>query len=114
VSISLPFSTLFLSLSLSLSLSHSHTQSEIMSIQASLHLLLFAAALINLAMPTSPKEKLTHLHFYFHEVDSGPSATVVASVTLHRSSTFGDINLFDNTLRVGPEPDSALLGGAQV
>ncbi|KAJ4776156.1 Dirigent protein [Rhynchospora pubera] len=87
-----------------------------MSTKATLALcLLFIAtlSLITTSRPDSPKEKLTHLHFYFLEVESGPNATVVTSITLHRNTTFGDINVFDNTLRVGPQPDSALIGGAQ-
>ncbi|KAJ4802277.1 Dirigent protein [Rhynchospora pubera] len=85
-----------------------------MSTKATLALcLLFIATLITTSKPDSPKEKLTHLHFYFHEVESGPNATLVTSITLHRNTTFGDINVFDNTLRVGPQPDSALIGGAQ-
>ncbi|XP_078152972.1 dirigent protein 1-like [Carex rostrata] len=84
-----------------------------MPTQATLCYLLFIATVISASTPTSPTEKLTHLHFYFHEVDSGPNSTVVTSATLHHNTTFGDINLFDNTLRVGPQPDSTLIGGAQ-
>ncbi|WOL04485.1 hypothetical protein Cni_G13206 [Canna indica] len=59
-------------------------------------------------------EKLTHLHFYFHEIDAGPNSTVVMSVDLHKNgTTFGNIGIFDNTLRTGPEPSSALIGRAQ-
>ncbi|KAF0890991.1 hypothetical protein E2562_005100 [Oryza meyeriana var. granulata] len=59
--------------------------------------------------------ELTHLHFYFHEVDAGtPNATVVNVASLHRnSSTFGDVNVFDNALREGPDPASRLIGKAQ-
>uniref|UniRef100_A0A0D9WAV7 Dirigent protein n=1 Tax=Leersia perrieri TaxID=77586 RepID=A0A0D9WAV7_9ORYZ len=59
--------------------------------------------------------ELTHLHFYFHEVDAGtPNATVVNVASLHRNaSTFGDVNVFDNMLREGPDPASRLIGRAQ-
>ncbi|BAS91514.1 dirigent protein 2 [Oryza sativa Japonica Group] len=58
--------------------------------------------------------ELTHLHFYFHEVDAGtPNATVVNVASLHRnSSTFGDVNVLDNALREGPDPASRLIGRA--
>ncbi|KAG0527986.1 hypothetical protein BDA96_06G280400 [Sorghum bicolor] len=61
-------------------------------------------------------EKLTHLHFYFHEVNAGaPNATVVNVASLHKNtSTFGDLNVFDNALREGPDPAaSRLIGRAQ-
>jgi hypothetical protein len=84
-------------------------------------------------------EKLTHLHFYFHEVNAGaPNATVVNVASLHKyapssgaahacifhpvlkpldpcrnASTFGDLNVFDNALREGPDPASRLIGRAQ-
>ncbi|XP_051228492.1 pterocarpan synthase 1 [Lolium perenne] len=60
-------------------------------------------------------EGLIHLHFYFHEVDAGtPNATVVNVASLHKnSSTFGDVNVFDNALRAGPDPVSRLIGRAQ-
>ncbi|KAG2569572.1 hypothetical protein PVAP13_7NG429600 [Panicum virgatum] len=60
-------------------------------------------------------EVLTHLHFYFHEVEAGaPNATVVNVASLHRNaSTFGDLNVFDNALREGPDPASRLVGRAQ-
>ncbi|AQK47016.1 Disease resistance response protein-like [Zea mays] len=75
--------------------------------------------------------KLTHLHLYFHEVDAGaPNATIVNVSSLHillrawwlwlprqagarRRSPFGDVNVFDNELREGPDPASRLIGRAQ-
>ncbi|GJN01409.1 hypothetical protein PR202_ga18675 [Eleusine coracana subsp. coracana] len=62
-------------------------------------------------------QRLTHLHLYFHEVEAGaPNATVVTVASMHRnddSSTFGDVNVFDNALREGPDPSSRLIGRAQ-
>ena len=65
-----------------------------------------ALMLLLLACSVAADEALTHLHFYFHEVDGGaPNATVVNVASLHRNaSTFGDLNVFDNALREGPDP----------
>ncbi|PUZ49388.1 hypothetical protein GQ55_7G322200 [Panicum hallii var. hallii] len=67
------------------------------------------------AAASAADQELTHLHFYFHEVDAGaPNATVVNVASLHRNaSTFGDLNVFDNALREGPDPASRLIGRAQ-
>ncbi|KAJ3681444.1 hypothetical protein LUZ60_015933 [Juncus effusus] len=79
-----------------------------------LSLFLIATMIIPaISTPVSPEEKSTHLHFFFHEIESGPNTTVVKSATLNLNSTFGDINVFDNTLRTGPQPDSPLIGRAQ-
>ncbi|KAG2575480.1 pterocarpan synthase 1-like [Panicum virgatum] len=74
-----------------------------------------ALMLLLLACSVAADEALTHLHFYFHEVDGGaPNATVVNVASLHRNaSTFGDLNVFDNALREGPDPASRLIGRAQ-
>ncbi|WVZ87603.1 hypothetical protein U9M48_034214 [Paspalum notatum var. saurae] len=62
-------------------------------------------------------EQLTHLHFYFHEIEAGApnaNATVVNVASLHKNaSSFGDLNVFDNALREGPDPASRLIGRAQ-
>ncbi|CAL5029437.1 unnamed protein product [Urochloa decumbens] len=60
-------------------------------------------------------DALTHIHFYFHEVQAGaPNATVVVVASLHKNaSTFGDVGVFDNALREGPDPASRLIGRAQ-
>ncbi|MED6123822.1 hypothetical protein PIB30_053034 [Stylosanthes scabra] len=70
--------------------------------------------------PTSlglPKEKLSHLHFYFHDVVSGPnpSAIVVAEAqTTKKSPTlFGAVVVSDDALTVGPDPNSKMVGKAQ-
>ena len=71
--------------------------------------------LLLLACSVAADEALTHLHFYFHEVDGGvPNATVVNVASLHRNaSTFGDLNVSDNAQREGPDPASRLVGRAQ-
>lgn len=64
------------------------------------------------------KEKLTHLHFYFHDIFKGPNATsvtVARALTAQNSSgNFGDVVVMDAPLTVGPEPSSKAVGKAQV
>lgn len=63
------------------------------------------------------KEKVTKLHFYFHEIISGnnPSAIRIAqAATTGKSPTlFGLLAMADDALTVGPEPDSKVVGRAQ-
>ncbi|XXG65164.1 hypothetical protein AAC387_Pa05g2936 [Persea americana] len=63
------------------------------------------------------KEKLSHLHFYFHNIVSGrnPTAVRVASApTTNNSATgFGAVVMIDDPLTEGPEPTSKLVGRAQ-
>ncbi|WVZ87581.1 hypothetical protein U9M48_034195 [Paspalum notatum var. saurae] len=71
-------------------------------------------------------EKLTHFHVYFHEVPVGaPNATSVLVASQHNApinpcartrrneTTFGDLRVFDNALREGPDPASPLIGRAR-
>lgn len=47
--------------------------------------LLTLSVLLILGAAAAADEELTHLHFYFHEVDAGtPNATVVNVASLHR------------------------------
>ncbi|KAL2254863.1 dirigent protein 21-like [Sesamum indicum] len=63
------------------------------------------------------KEKVTQLHFYFHDIVSGknPSAITVAesNSSLDSPTMFGVIRMMDDALTVGPEPDSKIIGRAQ-
>ncbi|GAB4851500.1 hypothetical protein Ancab_030901, partial [Ancistrocladus abbreviatus] len=63
------------------------------------------------------KEKLTHLHFYFHDILSGRNPTVVRvaeSPLTNRSLTeFDIVNMADDLLTVGPERGSKAVGRAQ-
>lgn len=63
------------------------------------------------------KEELTHLHFYFHDIVSGPNPTAVqvaAAQTSNTSSTgFGVVVVIDDPLTEGPEPNSKAVGRAQ-
>ncbi|CAI0406550.1 unnamed protein product [Linum tenue] len=61
------------------------------------------------------KEKLSHLHFYYHDILSRPSPTAVPIVrpTTNSSTFFGLVNMFDDLLTVGLEPSSKIVGRAQ-
>ncbi|KAL1815249.1 hypothetical protein ACET3Z_017823 [Daucus carota] len=63
------------------------------------------------------KEKLSHLHFYFHDIVSGrhPTAVRVASAAMTNTSStlFGAVVMMDDPLTVGPEPASKQVGRAQ-
>ncbi|KAK9287458.1 hypothetical protein L1049_015879 [Liquidambar formosana] len=63
------------------------------------------------------KEKMTKLHFYFHDTPSGknPTAMQVAqsSITNKSSALFGLIEMIDDPLTTEPEPTSKLVGRAQ-
>lgn len=61
-------------------------------------------------------EPMTHLHFYFHDKVSKPSPTavrVVDPVDPSSRSFFGMINVMDDPLTEGPEPESKPMGRAQ-
>ncbi|XP_072964798.1 pterocarpan synthase 1-like [Typha angustifolia] len=81
----------------------------------------FLLLLCTLATSTSsdsfqPKEKRTHLRLFFHEIESGPNATIYNVVNLNESSptyTFGDIHVVDSILREGTDTSSLLIGRAQ-
>ncbi|XP_027109761.1 dirigent protein 22-like [Coffea eugenioides] len=64
------------------------------------------------------KEKVTKLHFYFHDTVGGKSPTAVrvasANTTFTSSLTyFGLVVMFDDPLTAGPEITSTVLGKAQ-
>ena len=63
------------------------------------------------------KEKLSHLHFFFHDIVSGPKPTAVRVAQAHMTNTssafFGILVMADDPLTVGPEPGSKLVGKAQ-
>lgn len=64
------------------------------------------------------EEKLTKLHFYFHDVATGDNPTAVrvaeaANITSRSPSTFGAVVVMDEPLTVGPEPTSEMVGRAQ-
>ncbi|XP_022872119.1 dirigent protein 1-like [Olea europaea var. sylvestris] len=63
------------------------------------------------------KEKLTKLHFFFHDVVSGKNTTVVrvaeSKATAKSPTVFGAVFVMDDPLTEGPKPDSKIVGRAQ-
>ncbi|KAL6986975.1 Dirigent protein 21 [Sarracenia purpurea var. burkii] len=63
------------------------------------------------------KEKLTHLHFYFHDILSGRNPTAVqvakSAVTDASPTSFGAVVVIDDPLTVKPELSSKQVGRAQ-
>ncbi|XP_071719690.1 dirigent protein 7-like [Rutidosis leptorrhynchoides] len=62
------------------------------------------------------KEKLTHLHFYWHDIFSGEhptKVTVVKTVDNTTKTFFGAVSVLDDALRVGPGANSKIVGRAQ-
>ncbi|XP_058218771.1 dirigent protein 21-like [Rhododendron vialii] len=63
------------------------------------------------------EEKVTKLHFYFHDQVSGKNATVVrvaqANTTFQSPNVFGLVIVLDDALKTGPEHDSMTVGRAQ-
>ncbi|XAR72719.1 hypothetical protein NMG60_11019455 [Bertholletia excelsa] len=63
------------------------------------------------------KEKMTKLHFFFHDTFSGKNPTAVkvaeAKTTAKSPTLFGALFVIDDPLTVGPEPNSKQVGRAQ-
>lgn len=63
------------------------------------------------------REKLSHLHFYFHDIVSGKNPTAVkivnATMTNQSATGFGLMAIIDDPLTIGPEPNTKLVGRAQ-
>ena len=63
------------------------------------------------------KEKLSHLHFYFHDIVSGqkPTAVIVAEALMTNTSLtgFGTLVMMDDPLTETPDPKSKLVGKSQ-
>ncbi|MBA0861135.1 hypothetical protein Goshw_024836 [Gossypium schwendimanii] len=61
-------------------------------------------------------EKLSHLHFYFHDVVTGKNVTAVRvakAPTTTKSSPFGAVAVMDDPLTISPDIGSKLVGKAQ-
>nr|QQM18941.1 dirigent protein 6 [Kadsura heteroclita] len=102
---------------------------ELARINLALAILLFSKAVILHAggdsgpvdwagdLDPPPKEKLTYLHFYFHDVPSGHHETAFkiaeATITNKSDTLFGLLVAADDPLTVGPEPTSRMIGRAQ-
>nr|WFV34445.1 dirigent [Lilium regale] len=75
-------------------------------------LLLLLAATTSFAVLATAKK--TQLQFYVHVINSGPNATTAVVAGLNKtSSAFGNIDVYDNILRVGTDPSSAIIGRIQ-
>ncbi|KAK2363546.1 pterocarpan synthase [Trifolium repens] len=63
------------------------------------------------------EEKFTHLHFYFHDIVSGPKPSMVfvaePNGKVKNALPFGTVVAMDDPLTTGPERDSKLIGKAQ-
>ncbi|XP_073128152.1 dirigent protein 22-like [Henckelia pumila] len=63
------------------------------------------------------KEKVTKLHFFFHDIVGGKNPTAItvaqANSTPQSPTGFGLVRVMDDALTVGPERQSKYLGGAQ-
>ncbi|XVF75964.1 hypothetical protein PTKIN_Ptkin13bG0229500 [Pterospermum kingtungense] len=63
------------------------------------------------------REKLSHLHFYLHDITSGKNATAFrvaeAPSTNHSSSLFGATVMMDDPLTIKPDVNSKIVGRAQ-
>ncbi|KAF8396215.1 hypothetical protein HHK36_017828 [Tetracentron sinense] len=66
-------------------------------------------------IPMKRMEKMSHLHFYFHDILSGknPSAVLIARAKNSTGVGFGNTMMIDDSLTEGPEADSKLVGRAQ-
>lgn len=63
------------------------------------------------------EEKFTHLHFYFHDIVSGPKPSMVfvaePNGKTKNALPFGTVVAMEDPLTAGPERDSKLVGKAQ-
>ncbi|KAE8664198.1 Dirigent protein 21 [Hibiscus syriacus] len=76
----------------------------------------FSRNLSPLSLGINKPEKLSHLHFYFHDIVAGKNATAVRvakAETTSASSPFGAVAVIDDPLTVGPDIGSKLVGRAQ-
>ncbi|KAH1040415.1 hypothetical protein J1N35_042158 [Gossypium stocksii] len=63
-----------------------------------------------------PPQKVTYVHFFLHDTQSGnnPSAVPIVSPNTTTTSTgFGGVIAFDDPLTVGPDITSEVIGNAQ-
>ncbi|KAF5471319.1 hypothetical protein F2P56_011762 [Juglans regia] len=61
------------------------------------------------------KQKLSHFHFYWHDIVSGPNPTAVLVVPPPKNSStaFGTVRMIDDPLTLGTNITSKLIGRAQ-
>jgi hypothetical protein len=69
------------------------------------------------AKPILGLEKISHLHFYFHDILEGTNVTAVqvasAPATNSSLTQFGMVTVMDDWLTEGPEATSKMVGRAQ-
>ncbi|XP_074583204.1 dirigent protein 1-like [Curcuma longa] len=70
-------------------------------------LLLLLLAVAAFVATGDAHSKFRHLHLYSHNADPA------VSVDLHRNNSFGNILVFDNLLREGPDPSSPAIARPQ-
>ncbi|KAI9156557.1 hypothetical protein LWI28_008615 [Acer negundo] len=74
-------------------------------------------SLLSSSLPSFKNEKLTHLHFYFHDIVTAKNPTAVrvaeAAMTNASSTFFGAVSMMDDPLTVAPELSSKMVGRAQ-
>ncbi|XP_030547595.1 dirigent protein 22-like [Rhodamnia argentea] len=61
------------------------------------------------------KEKLTHLHFFWHDIFTGPnlSAVIIVSPKSNSFAFFGSVSVINDALTIGPDLSSGIIGRAQ-
>ncbi|XP_031093195.1 dirigent protein 22-like [Ipomoea triloba] len=63
------------------------------------------------------KEKMSKLHFYFHDTVTGKNPTAFqiaqANITNKSNTFFGFLSMMDDPLTVTPDPNSEIVGRAQ-
>jgi hypothetical protein len=69
--------------------------------------------LVDLSQRKPMKEKLSHFRLYWHDILSGRNPTSVMVVKSPTSDGFGQVNMIDNPLTLGPELSSKHVGKAQ-
>ncbi|MBA0669911.1 hypothetical protein Goklo_029694 [Gossypium klotzschianum] len=77
---------------------------------------LFSRNLSPSSLGLKKPEKLSHLHFYFHDVVTGKNVTAVRvskAPTTTKSSPFGAAAVMDDPLTISPDIGSKLVGKAQ-
>ncbi|KAL6007769.1 hypothetical protein ACLOJK_033271 [Asimina triloba] len=89
-----------------------------LSTSRSLFLAIFLFSVVVVSISAKPfklrREKMSHLHFYFHDIVSGPNPTAVKVAEAARSlGPFGTVVMIDDPLTEGPDPKSKLIGRAQ-
>ncbi|TKY49656.1 Dirigent protein 21 [Spatholobus suberectus] len=70
---------------------------------------------IELPSDDHPSQKLTHLHFYYHDIrnDNNPTIVQIIDTPKNVPNGFGSTFMMDDTMTEGPELSSKHIGRAQ-